>query len=188
MVEQEERYKKKTERAVSDERLFQSRVNKPAPKKGPKMGNLEVFQSKPKDFYPAVSVSACYIEIDREILLLKQSTRKPEPGAWGVPAGKIERGESPEQAAQRELFEETGILLSDSSLFKKLGYLYMRKPSLDYIYYLFRVRIEKKPKVILSEEHQSHVWVQFQKLHELRLMTGAKETLEFYRKNSILEF
>jgi 8-oxo-dGTP pyrophosphatase MutT (NUDIX family) len=36
--------------------------------------------------------------------------RKAEPDCWGAPGGKIEVGETPEKAAVRELYEETGLL------------------------------------------------------------------------------
>jgi len=42
------------------------------------------------------------------VLLLKRSSEVTEPGVWGVPGGKVDRGESERSAAVRELEEETG--------------------------------------------------------------------------------
>jgi 8-oxo-dGTP pyrophosphatase MutT (NUDIX family) len=50
---------------------------------------------------------------------------------WGVPAGKLEQGETPEVAARRELLEETGIQLTSASRIAYLETLYIRKPDLD---------------------------------------------------------
>ena len=45
-----------------------------------------------------------------EILMLQRnSTDAIEPSKFGLAGGKIEEGETPEEAAKRELFEETGI-------------------------------------------------------------------------------
>ncbi|QZY19294.1 NUDIX hydrolase [Streptomyces decoyicus] len=45
------------------------------------------------------------------VLIVRRSYRERFlPGAWGVPCGKLDRGESAESGALRELKEETGIL------------------------------------------------------------------------------
>lgn len=36
---------------------------------------------------------------------------------WNLPGGKVDKGESPESAARREVLEETGLLLKSLSLF-----------------------------------------------------------------------
>ncbi len=44
------------------------------------------------------------------ILLLRRSQGIPYPGVWNLPAGKIDPGETPKEAAIREAVEEAGIL------------------------------------------------------------------------------
>lgn len=54
---------------------------------------------------------------DGKVFLIQRSASDSfEPNTWAFPGGKIEAGESPEQAAQRELLEETGLVLSDPLL------------------------------------------------------------------------
>jgi len=45
---------------------------------------------------------------DKEILLIKKA-RGPHTGKWDFPGGRIEFGEEPYEALQREIEEETGI-------------------------------------------------------------------------------
>ena len=42
-------------------------------------------------------------------LLLVRRGQDPHRGRWSVPGGRIEAGESPEQAIEREVREETGL-------------------------------------------------------------------------------
>lgn len=50
------------------------------------------------------------VMIGGKILMLKRPERSSSyPGRWSLCAGKIEKGETPEQAAVREIKEETGI-------------------------------------------------------------------------------
>ena len=46
---------------------------------------------------------------DGFVLLAERPKGKPWAGWWEFPGGKIESGESPEQALQREIQEELGI-------------------------------------------------------------------------------
>ncbi|MFT3874995.1 MAG: NUDIX hydrolase [Propioniciclava sp.] len=56
---------------------------------------------------PVVATIAVVIRDDH--LLLVRRANPPDVGRWGFPGGKIERGETIEQAAVRELAEETGV-------------------------------------------------------------------------------
>jgi ADP-ribose pyrophosphatase YjhB (NUDIX family) len=48
--------------------------------------------------------------------LLVERGREPSRGRFAFPGGRIEAGETPEQAARRELFEETGMTASSLEL------------------------------------------------------------------------
>lgn len=59
---------------------------------------------------PAVHVAAAVLEDSHgRILLARRSNGRDLAGAWEFPGGKLEPGESPEQALCRELHEELGI-------------------------------------------------------------------------------
>jgi 8-oxo-dGTP diphosphatase len=47
--------------------------------------------------------------IDRDRVLLIQRARAPWSGLWSLPGGRLEQGETAEQAAAREVLEEVGL-------------------------------------------------------------------------------
>jgi len=56
---------------------------------------------------PVVAVGVLLLDGDR--VLLVQRARPPQVGRWTVPGGGVELGETLEEAALRELAEETGL-------------------------------------------------------------------------------
>ena len=50
----------------------------------------------------------CHV-VNGNKILLKLATRGISKGRWNAPGGRIEPGETPEQCAIREVFEETGL-------------------------------------------------------------------------------
>ncbi|KAB2975472.1 NUDIX hydrolase [Streptomyces sp. SS1-1] len=55
--------------------------------------------------------AAVVMDEDRRVLLVRRSVKERFlPRVWGVPCGKLEPGERPEDGALRELKEETGLL------------------------------------------------------------------------------
>lgn len=144
------------------------------------VSKLEVHQTLPEGFAPQVQVAACYLEINNQLLLLQNAQGKLEGGKWGVPAGKLEDNESPEKAAKRELFEETGIIFEDEHI-HPLNSLYIRKPEVDYIFHLFKIHLDQMPDVCLSDEHQSYIWANPNDIENIPLMDGAREALQHYR-------
>lgn len=59
--------------------------------------------------FPRIAVGA--VVMYENCALLVKRANAPSQGRWAVPGGKIRLGETLQEAAQREVFEETGIIV-----------------------------------------------------------------------------
>ncbi|EGA69950.1 NTP pyrophosphohydrolase [Vibrio sinaloensis DSM 21326] len=62
-----------------------------------------------------------------EVFITKRPDDKHKGGFWEFPGGKVEQGESIEQAMIRELEEEVGITTTEQTLFEHLEFDYPDK-------------------------------------------------------------
>lgn len=60
----------------------------------------------------AIDVAVAIVEHHDHVLIGRRSSSGPQPGLWEFPGGKIERGESSQEAVMRECVEETGLAVS----------------------------------------------------------------------------
>ena len=82
----------------------------------------------------------CYIDNGREFLMLYRN-KKPNDvhaGKWIGVGGKLERGETPQECAAREILEETG--LKAKPVLKGIITFPEFTPDLDWYTYVFRAR------------------------------------------------
>lgn len=56
-----------------------------------------------------LGVKVLVINEDGQVLLLKRSDKVTRPGGWDFPGGGVDMGESPDEAARREIKEETSL-------------------------------------------------------------------------------
>jgi len=76
---------------------------------------------------------ACVLLCSNHQLLLQ---RRTDNGCWGLPGGSMELGETLEEVAKRELFEETGLTAKVLDLFDMFSGkdLYYKYPHGDEVY------------------------------------------------------
>lgn len=115
-----------------------------------------------------------FVSPEKEVLLLRR-TGKDHQGEWALPAGGIEKGETPEQAARRETEEEAGHS-HEGGLSP-----FMHSASDNVQFTTFIAHSDKfAPKI--NGEHDSAVWVKPQDaLAKLPLHPGVRSALEKLR-------
>ncbi|HEY3417510.1 MAG TPA: NUDIX domain-containing protein [Armatimonadota bacterium] len=108
-------------------------------------------------------------------LLLQPSRGKP----WGFPKGKIDAGETEEEAARREIAEEAGLMPVDlDPTFRHVvHYVYRRGRSLirkEVVYFLARTSVSD---VHLSFEHVASRWADLDAALDLVVFENARAIL-----------
>ncbi len=138
---------------------------------------MKIYTEAPHDFIPDVEVAANYCLFENKLLLLHRSEHCKEPHTWGVPAGKLEPGEKPLDAAVRELFEETGII-GNKKNYLPIRTLYIEKPDAHFLYHMYYLPFSTEPILQLSpREVLDAKWVTLKEVRQLPLITGGEGAL-----------
>ena len=111
--------------------------------------------------------------IDGRILMLKRpDDSRSYPGRWSLCAGKLEKGETPEQAAVREITEETGI----RTVVKKgeLPPVTVRENKVIWKVYPF-IFDAGDSEPVLNEENDGYRLVDYEELESMHLVEKTYE-------------
>jgi len=132
-----------------------------------------VIHKKPSvHFNPKMEIAALFIEHENHILLLHRQESKSQGNLWGIPGGKLDKGETPLQAVLREIKEETGYDFSKQSI-EKLGSVYIEYNDKDhFVYHMFRTKLIGDPSSVKINfsEHKGFTWVTPQDSLKLELI------------------
>jgi 8-oxo-dGTP diphosphatase len=94
------------------------------------------------------------LERDGSVLLLRRAV-DPGRGAWDLPAGYLDPGESPEEAARRETLEESGL---EVELVRLIGVYTSRPGNAVACIYVARP-VDASAEVRLDPESSQFAWV-----------------------------
>lgn len=107
-----------------------------------------------------------------EIFITKRPDHLHKGGFWEFPGGKVEAGESIEQAMARELDEEIGIVVTEQKPFQHFDYEYTDK-SLSFDFILVTA-FENQPH---GREGQQGCWVKIADLANYRFPEANEPVL-----------
>ncbi|MGN6489352.1 MAG: 8-oxo-dGTP diphosphatase MutT [Devosia sp.] len=108
-------------------------------------------------------VAVALVDADRRVLIAQRPEGKPLAGLWEFPGGKLEAGETPEQALIRELEEELGIATKSACL-APLSFASHSYESFHLLMPLYVCR--KWQGTPVAREHAALKWVRPQALRD----------------------
>lgn len=137
-----------------------------------------------KDSFGRVKYSDIIVLNERaELLLTKRSLWEDDhKGAWVIPGGHVDKGETFEEAAKRELREETGInidnLTNDGKFFDftHVGTYVDKKVNIQY--FCLRLMHQGDVEILLDEkETRDYIWVPKEELNYYPMVFNMKENV-----------
>jgi len=130
---------------------------------------------------PLFHAVGCACLYQESVLLVQRQSDKSYPLCWGVPTGKVEATETPPQTVIREVFEETGIILSAANI-NYVGDYYITNDDFTFRYTLYMATFVNPPKVrINSAEHLAYRWVDLNETDGLTLVPDLDTCLAAVR-------
>jgi len=112
-----------------------------------------------------VGSTVLVLDAQNRLLMMKRS----DSGDWGVPGGAMELGETTEETARRELFEETGLEVNELTLFgvfsgKELYYCYPSGEEVYNVSVVFLTRNIQGTVSFVDGEHCEYKYFELEKL------------------------
>ena len=138
----------------------------------------EVEEAQPKtDSRPAGFalrfVAAALIVRGGEILIGQRRPEQPMALKWEFPGGKIEPGESPQQALVRELHEELGITATIGPLVTRIRHNYRHGGAVDLQFFAVR---DFSGEIVNHIYHQ-FLWVRMEDLSDYEFLAADRELI-----------
>ena len=123
-----------------------------------------------------VDVVAAVIQKDGKFFLAQRAETMHLGGQWEFPGGKLEEGETHEEALKREIMEELCIEIKVGELMGEAVHEY---PERSRIVHLYFYAAEHTGGVITLVEHQQMKWLAKNELQTVEIAEGDKTFIDY---------
>lgn len=118
------------------------------------------------------------ISTKRYLFLLRSGTKYAN--TWGLPGGKIERGETVSEGLAREIEEELGGVIPNAKLYPIEKFT---SENNKFTYHTFLIPVDDEFVPVLNDEHKGYAWCAVED-HPKPLHPGVWRTINF---NEVIE-
>ena len=112
---------------------------------------------------------------DRILLLKRNARRRTSPNKWQTPSGFPNEGESAEEAALREVKEETSL---DGTILKGGRAFEVLDEWARWVIIPFLISVKSDKVVIDTKEHSEFRWIKVDEVSSLECVKGIEEDLK----------
>ncbi|HSE28984.1 MAG TPA: reverse transcriptase-like protein [Candidatus Saccharimonadales bacterium] len=127
------------------------------------------------------------IKQDSKVLLLRRASGNPAYiGLFELPGGKVDFGEDPKAALQREVIEETGLEIESLQLYDVHSMLDSYDSHHQYVVLSFLATL-KTGKIVLSSEHDKFDWIKLGEIHLSNVTETTSRALALDERGEVPE-
>ena len=121
----------------------------------------------------SVAVSIIYNKVNKKVLIGRRALTEPHSGYWEFPGGKLEKGETPQEALERELMEELNVksIIKDSFCEELITYK-------DKTYQLLTYFTEIDDSTLELRVHDDLKWVTIKEAYNFHMFPSNVKILD----------
>jgi tetratricopeptide (TPR) repeat protein len=157
---------------TTEAEALESRIK---PQKGKIMSDQHISGESPER---RIALVMLIDDAERLLLQLRDAQAPTAPGKWGLPGGGIEPGETPEEAACRELLEEAGLRVEGALMLRWHGMLQSAsQPGAYNEYFVFAASTSARQEDVILGEGDAMVFTPLNEARKLDLSASAQYML-----------
>ena len=133
---------------------------------------------------------SCWIMNEKGQILLQQRslTKTKNPGMWSKTGGHVDKGETPNEAIKREVFEEIGLSVKDEDIFN--FEIFKSKNPNEHYYsygYIFFTNLKEEDYTLQKEEVEQVKYYLIEEIEKLKDDNNSNYTFYKWEQDSFNE-